>query len=349
MAGELREDSVFVSDQKEGSRLYNKGNYGYPRSGGSLELDLMEAQYLLESNRLEVEKDGKPVGFEELFRHSSMAVEGFDIKYLVYRDLRSRGFIVKTESGRFDMSVFPRGMTLSNSRPEFLVRAVSERSALDISDFSSELTQTEKKGKELLYGVADEEGDVTYYRMSTRNPGGNVHADTSGKKTSGVLISDRVFVFDENDRAVLKEMGFFGKEVGNSVQLSLIESCYLAERGALKVTNPEGKNVSAGALKKLGSESQGDFDLRISAYYDLRERGMVVKTGFKYGTHFRVYEGSPDDSHARYLVHAVSASDVTMWPEISRTVRLSGGVRKDILFCRISDSVEYLEFKWFRP
>jgi tRNA-intron endonuclease len=48
-------------------------------------------------------------------------------------------------------------------------------------------------------------------------------------------------------------------------------------------------------------------------------------------------------------VHAVPSSKVTMWPEISRTVRLSGGVKKDILFCRISDKIEYLEFKWFRP
>ncbi len=349
MPGVLGKDSVYVADQKEGSRLYNKGNYGYPRSGGSLELDLAEALYLLESGRLEVERDGKPVNFEELFGHASSVTEDFDVNYLVYRDLRSRGFIVKTESGRFDMSVFPRGMTLSNSRPEFLVRAVSERSALDISDFSSELTQTEKKGRELLYGVADEEGDVTYYRMSARDPSGTVRADASGKKASGILISDRVFVFDENERTMLKETGFFGKDAGNFTQLSLIESCYLAELGILKVTGSDGKNVSAGSLKKLGSETQGDFDLRFSAYYDLRKRGMVVKTGFKYGTHFRVYEGSPDESHARYLVHAVSASNVTMWPEISRTVRLSGGVRKDILFCRVSDSVEYLEFKWFRP
>jgi tRNA-intron endonuclease len=38
-----------------------------------------------------------------------------------------------------------------------------------------------------------------------------------------------------------------------------------------------------------------------------------------------------------------------MWPDISRTVRLSGGVKKQILFCRVSNEIEYLEFKWFRP
>lgn len=82
---------------------------------------------------------------------------------------------------------------------------------------------------------------------------------------------------------------------------------------------------------------------------DLRKHGLVVKTGFKYGTHFRVYEGPPDKCHARYLVHTISAIGQKMWPEISRIVRLSGGVKKDILFsCIYHRTVYYLEFKWFK-
>lgn len=34
---------------------------------------------------------------------------------------------------------------------------------------------------------------------------------------------------------MLIEIGFFGKDVGDSVQLSFIESCYLFEKGILKV------------------------------------------------------------------------------------------------------------------
>jgi tRNA-intron endonuclease len=38
-----------------------------------------------------------------------------------------------------------------------------------------------------------------------------------------------------------------------------------------------------------------------------------------------------------------------MWPEISRAVRLAHGVKKEMLFCRVKDDAEYLEFKRFRP
>lgn len=349
MPGVLVGDTVTVSEQKEASQLYNKGSFGYPLRGGGIELDLTEALYLVEGNRLLVLEKGEPVSFDELFVKASMLNDGFDVKYIVYRDMRSRGFVVKIESGAFDLSVYPRGKTVSNSRPEFMVRAVSERMALDITDFSAEVLKTNDKGHELLYGVADEEGDVTYYKMSTRDPKGNVTFGTVEKSIKGVLISDRIFVFVEEDYHRLKQIGFFGKDIGGVLQLSFVESCYLSEKGILEVKGNDGKPISTEEMKTLGKKAQEDFHLRIAAYYDLRSRGLVVKTGFKYGTHFRVYEGSPDECHARYLVHAVPVSNVSMWPEISRTVRLSGGVKKDILFCRVGDQVEYFEFKWFRP
>lgn len=117
MPGELRDDAVIISDQKEGCQIYNKGNYGYPMSGGGLELDLIEATFLLESGRLKVASDGTEVTFPQLFDYSSGMYDEFDIKYMVYRDIRQRGFVVKMETGSFDMSVFPRGKTMSNSRP----------------------------------------------------------------------------------------------------------------------------------------------------------------------------------------------------------------------------------------
>lgn len=349
MPGELKGDIVVVRDQSEGSRLYSKGNYGYPMRRGGLELDLIEASYLLESGRLEVFNDDKRMEFEELFSYSSSNYSEFDIKYMVYRDLRARGMVVKVESGTFDMSVFPRGMTMSNSRPIYLVRAVSERSAFDISLFTGELEQTEDKGKTLLYGVADEEGDIVYYMMSRCSPRGNVFADRR-ESVKATLVRDRIFVFDPNDARILYENGFFGRLIGNVLQMSMIEACYLMKMNLLTlVSSANGKKVDPDTLLQAGRDSQEEFDLRLRVYSDARSRGLVVKTGFKYGTHFRAYEGSPDDVHARYLMHAVDTSGRTMWPEISRAVRLTGGVKKEFLFARIGQDVEYLQFQWIRP
>lgn len=349
MSGELENVSVFIRDAKEGNQVFSKGNFGYPMHGGGLELDLVEAVFLVEAERLEVTLKGKKMPFEALFDYASGVCDDFDIKYIVYRDLRERGFIVKPETGSFDLCVYPRGETVSSARPLYMVCAVSERTALDITVFAREIAQTADKGKQLLYGVVDEEGDLTYYDMSRKDPRGKMLPGERVEPVAGKLISDRVFVFDREAGQTLWAEAFYGKDMQGLLQLSLIEACYLIGTGELRVLSSEGKPMTRDELVRFGQQSQDEFDLRLRTYTDLRERGLVVKTGFKYGTHFRVYEGSPDECHARYLVHAVPASKVTMWPEISRTVRLSGGVKKEILFCRVSEQVEYLEFKWFRP
>lgn len=351
MPGVLKDQSVFIRDVREASQTYSKGCFGYPMSGGFLELDLVEAAFLLSLDRLEVYKGKKKMDFPSFFDYVSGIVDGFDTKYRVFKDLRERGFIVKPESGSFDLRVYPRGMLPSEVPPVYLVCAVSERSATNLGVFSDDVSESEDMGKKLLYGVADEEGDITYYKMFIRSPEGRTDPAAGRCSAVGKLVGDMIFVFDASEGKALYAEAYYGKESGGVLQLSLIEGCYLIHTGELKVLDRKGKQMSEDELADFGTKNQDEFRLRLRAYYDLRGRGLVVKTGFKYGTHFRVYEGSPEECHARYLVHAVPASKVAMWPEISRTVRLSGGVRKEILFCRVGrkNSVEYLSFQWFKP
>ena len=150
MVGVLKEDSVFL-EQREGSQFYNRGNYGYPVKR-DFELDLIEACYLMECGRLKVTRDGKGMSFEDMFGYASSQLEDFDIKYIVYRDIRQRGCIVKND-GPFDMSVYERGKTIMHTAPQFYLKAVSERSASDIGTFDTDIEEAARKGKDLLYGV----------------------------------------------------------------------------------------------------------------------------------------------------------------------------------------------------
>ena len=350
MRGTLENTSVFIRDKREASQTYSKGCFGYPLSGGGLELDLIEAVFLLAHERLEVFDGKRRLEFSELFRIASGLVDGFDIKYLVYRDLREgRGFIVKPGSGGFDFRVYARGVQPSAAPPAYLVVAASESTPTDFGMFSGDAAASEDMGKKLLYAVADEEGDITYYKMSAVDPRGKFTVHKSGINAEGWLVGDRVFVYDGRQIADLRNEAYYGKEYGGVLQLSLIESCYLASEGELTVKDTAGKTLSDYDLKSAGRHSQDGFGYRLKAYSDLRKRGLLVKAGFKYGTHFRLYTASPDECHARYLVHAVPASMTAVWPEISRVVRLSGGVRKEILFCRVGECNEYLSFKWFKP
>jgi tRNA-intron endonuclease len=75
-----------------------------------------------------------------------------------------------------------------------------------------------------------------------------------------------------------------------------------------------------------------------------------VKTGFKFGTHFRSYTKNPDETHAEFLVHVLPKNFKNIWSEMSRAVRLAHSVNKEIIFAKTSkNTIDYIKFGRLRP
>jgi len=351
MTGRLEGTEVLVDDQAEASQIHNKGYYGVPQSGGSLKLDLMEAIYLEESERLEVRSDGERLTAGDLLRIAHKMSEGFEIRYLVYRELRQRGYVVKLGQPPLDFRVFPRGGSPNKTPSRWWVAAISERSAFDLGKLLEDLDRTTDVRKKLLLAVVDEESDVTYYEVKRVQPKGRLGAVDLSASFDGIMMADRVMITDKSQAAALHGGHFFGKQIGPNLQLSLIEAAFLVELGVLRLRDAKTNRLLAlASLKRRARELQPDFDLRLDAFKDMKGKGLVVKTGFKYGSHFRAYEGDPGKMHARFLVHAVPKDYVAMWPEVSRAVRLAHGVKKEILLGRVSArEVEYVSLSRYRP
>ena len=351
MSGKLKGREVLVEDQAEASQIHNKGFYGIPQSGGSLKLDLMEAIYLVESERLEVLSDGDGKSASDLLRLAHKISEGFEVLYLVYRELRQRGYVVKLGQHPLDFRVFPRGGSPNKTPSKWWVAAISERSTFDLGKLMGDLDRTTDVRKKLLLAIVDEESDVTYYEVRRVYPKGKLGAVDLTTIANGIMMADRVIVPDMDEAAALHGGHYFGKQIGSTLQLSLIEAAFLVELGGLKLRDAKtNRDVSLAALRKRVRAVQPDFDLRLDAFKDMKAKGLVVKTGFKYGSHFRAYEGDPGKQHARYLVHAVPKGYTAMWPEVSRAVRLAHGVKKEILLGRVGEKeVEYVSLSRYRP
>jgi tRNA-intron endonuclease len=74
---------------------------------------------------------------------------------------------------------------------------------------------------------------------------------------------------------------------------------------------------------------------------------LIVKSGFKYGTDFRVYERSMNE-HSRYLVQVMNRGESML--QLSRAIRVAHGVRKTLLLAKEIDSrVSYVAVRWIRP
>jgi len=351
MAGILRDARVLVEDPAEASSLHNKGYYGEPVSGGGLRLSLLEAVYLVETGRLAVERDSAPLSMRALVRAAAQAHGGFEIRYVVYRDLRQRGYVAIEGTPPADFVVFPRGGAPKRTPAKYWVSAISERSVFDLDALADHLHRVAGIRKQLLLGIVDEESDLTYYAVREAEPRGRPPTAPAGRIATAHLLEDRAMVVDEAEAQALHADGFYGKIVGRRVQLSLIETAHLLKHGAIELRNADtDRKIALPRLLAEARRVQPDFDLRLRVYEDLKARGIVAKTGFKYGSHFRAYEGDPDRTHAKYLVHALPAKYRGMWPEISRAVRLAHGVKKQLLLGAMAEgSVRYVKLERVRP
>ena len=350
MPGELREDGVAVDDPAEASTLYNRGYFGAPRSGGGLDLSFLEALYLVEAERLQVRRRGEAVSLGELFRIAGAHEEAFEIRYLVYRDLRQRGYVVEAEDGPVDFHVLPRGGAPRKTPSKYWVRALSERAVFDLAELLERAEEAASVRKSLLLGLVDEESDLTYYAVREASPRGHRPPPSLPTPVSVHFQGDRAVVLDEAEAKRLHDAGYFGKLVGRRLQLSLLETAFLLKAGLIEVRSAAtDRPIRLPRLLREARAAQPDFALRLRAYEDLTGRGVITKTGFKYGAHFRAYEGDPEVHHAKYLVHVVPRGHRGAWPEISRAVRLAHGVKKQILFGEVGPEVRYVKLERVRP
>lgn len=345
ITGELIDDKIIVKKPKDVGRLYNKSHFGKPLTGNKLELNLLEGVFLLEEGKIRIFRNKLEINFQELVKSASKSIAEFEIKYLVFRDLRNRGHAIKfCEDG---IATFCQ--VEEKGEKQFLILAISERDNLDLDDIINLTKKVEKKNKELWIGIVDEEGDITYYVVSLIDPRGK-NKEHIFQKTSGVLLKDRIAVFDKNASKELLEKEFYGKPFGDGLQLSLVEAIYLVEKGFIDVETSEGKKISKEKFEKIVLDLQPDIKSRLRVFKDLKKRDLIVKTGFKFGTNFRAYTTKPGDTHAEYLIHVLDRDFKGTWAEVSRAVRLAHSVNKEIAFAMVDDDkIQYIKFGRLRP
>ncbi len=162
---------------------------------------------------------------------------------------------------------------------------------------------------------------------------------------AGILSGTKVLVGDNDTKSQLNDKGY-GEIEEKALVLSLIEAVYLVEEGKIEVMKKD-KALSFEDIVKIGSGKEEEFYNKYIVYRDLRKRGMVVRTGLKFGTDFRLYDrgGTVGKSHSNYLVHVVPEEYTCSFPEMARALRLAKNVNKDMIYAIVdeeSDVTYYL-------
>ncbi|MDR3292280.1 MAG: tRNA-intron lyase [Methanobrevibacter sp.] len=168
----------------------------------------------------------------------------------------------------------------------------------------------------------------------------------------GELFDEIVSInIKDNQKAIaLNQKSHFGKLEGDILELSLIEGCYLLEKSRLKIYFNDEKIAYEFLISLI--RDKGLYGKYI-VFRDLKDRGYIIKAGFKYGSEFRLYERgkSPGDGHSHYLVKIIYEFEDLKTSNLSSYARVAHGVKKSLILAVIDEDkdITYYTLKWMKP
>ncbi len=156
---------IVFTNNSDAFTLQKKSSFG-EISGGKVQYSLSEALYLLEKNKIEIAQKNKILKFNEALNKFKKIDSKIQLKYPVFRDLRDKGYVVKTAL-KFgaDFRVYEKGSKPGAKHSKWIVFVEHESNKFSWQDFSAKNRVAHSTKKNLLIAILDEESDVSYYEI----------------------------------------------------------------------------------------------------------------------------------------------------------------------------------------
>lgn len=168
-------------------------------------------------------------------------------------------------------------------------------------------------------------------------PGGKLHLDKYA--ISARFYSDDLWsiVDDEIVGKELYERYWFGQfgsykaeQRGKLSKLDIYETLFLLRHAKMHI-----ENSSEQLIIKAAKRQHKYFLSLYDVYEDWRLHGFVLKTGFKFGTHFRLYfpgaspvRANDEWVHSKHVIHCFPRESKLLISEWARAIRVAHSVKK---------------------
>lgn len=132
-------------------------------------LNFFESLYLLYSEKLILKKGKKTLDFDSFMNMCQKNYPEALTKFLIYRDLRNRGYVVKEGFGfGSDFRVYERGH-FGEKGAKFLIFGLNEGQQEKMGALQKKIEQITQMGKEPIIAVIERRGEVIYYKINRMN------------------------------------------------------------------------------------------------------------------------------------------------------------------------------------
>ena len=149
--------------------IFNNGYFGQWTSKNTLVLEPEEILLLIDRKRISLVHftTKQKITSAELVAHFTKINKSFWGRYLVYKDLRNRGYVVRIGTKvTAPFRIYSRGGKPGESVSKKVIFPLSEGEDLDLDFLDQLVNQSRIDRKTLLLSVVDRLGDVTYYQAS---------------------------------------------------------------------------------------------------------------------------------------------------------------------------------------
>lgn len=165
----ILEGGVITEASNDARELFNKNRFGTLKKSQIL-LSFFEAMYLLEKEKISI-SDKKEIAEDAFVKKANKKIKNFLTKYAVFRDLRERGYVVKTAL-KFgaEFRVYDKGINPGQDHAKWVVYPVNESDIMTWHDFAAKNRVAHSTKKNLLIGIVDDEEDITYYEIAWKRP-----------------------------------------------------------------------------------------------------------------------------------------------------------------------------------
>lgn len=162
--GVLLKDQVLITDKNMQHSLEQKGFGEIVKK--KFFLKPFESLYLLYADKLKLTRGTQLVNFDSMMQECIKFDNGILTKFLIYRDLRARGYIAKDGFGfGSDFRVYERGQ-FGEKAAKYVIFGLSEGRREKMGLLQKQIEQITKMGKEPIIAVIERRGEVIYYKIS---------------------------------------------------------------------------------------------------------------------------------------------------------------------------------------
>lgn len=161
---------IISSNDSEARSLQKRSYFGEP-TDEKIQYSLSEALYLVEKGRMEISSRNKKIPKKELLNKFRRIDKKIQIKYPVFKDLRDKGYIIKTAL-KFgaDFRVYDKGVKPGKKHAKWLLFVEHESKKLSWHEFSAKNRVAHSTRKNLLLAIVDEENKIIYYEVKWIKP-----------------------------------------------------------------------------------------------------------------------------------------------------------------------------------